>query len=81
MNKLELQLLSTEEVLTELFSRFPNATFVGQKEHDNVTASAKKVMWRYKGDPFLCLGLSSTLESILNEDIATHTNAIDPGNL
>ena len=81
MSTFDIQLLTTEQLLKELCGRFESAIFVGQKGYDDDTKVSKACLWRYRGNPFMCLGLASTLESILNEDIATHTSHAEPDSL
>lgn len=77
-----LELVETEALVEELFKRFESIICVGMKAPaDTAHPDYRAVMWRYKGNKFMCLGAASNLVHLLNSEIESEIELLPPGNL
>ena len=58
----ELNLFSTEDLLSELFSRYDNAVFIGSVPH---TMEHDELNRRWYGDAIKCIGLASYMQKFI----------------
>lgn len=57
----ELNFVSTEELLDEIFARFDHCIFAGVKPHRDDCITKR----RYKGDSTTCLGICTLIEKLI----------------
>lgn len=77
-----LELASTDALVEELSKRFESIICVGIKAPiDTSNPDHRAMMWRYKGNKFMCLGAASNLVHILNVEIESEIEPLEPGGL
>jgi hypothetical protein len=61
----ELELVSTDALVSELMSRFDHAVLVGLLDWDEDT---QRIHRRWKGDTHTCVGLAADMERVMLVD-------------
>ena len=63
----DIQLIPTDELVDELFSRYDTAVFLAHKKN---TTKKGSMAWNTKGNKFTLLGLSEYLGSLTRASVA-----------
>ena len=71
-----LTLISTDELLAELISRYDNSVFVGEKNHRKDSDSFIQKS-RYEGDRVICLGLCEWIKHDIVDALTKDADDID----
>lgn len=81
-HSMTLELADTDALVEELAKRFESIICVGMKAPiDTSHPDQRTMMWRYKGNKFMCLGAASNLVHLLNTEIEAEIEPLPPGGL
>lgn len=77
-----LGLATNDELVDELFKRFENAVFVGRQAPDDVKQPHRRnCMWRYRGDLFVCMGMTANMTHVLNTEFEADLEPLERGEM
>jgi len=72
--ELNLELVGTEELITEVLKRFDHCVLVGLKDDQSAVTTVR----RYLGDYHCCMGLVTDMQHVIFNDIMDAEKPLEP---
>ena len=77
-----LDLATTDQLIDALTRRFETFACVAMKEAiSKDLPNSHAMLWRYKGNRFMCVGMTFNLINLLNAEIEGEIDVTPPGDL